>query len=100
MRIIPVFKYAAEGGKKGKHKWEDKVPCDNNKVFLFQLNFYGLVLILWENQEINSQGTNIYGANNAVRTTGVTENYVGRLGPRRAQNIFSLNSRWIKVSLS
>lgn len=43
------------------------------KLSLLPFCFYALFLILKENQEINTQGTNIQKNNNVVRSTGITE---------------------------
>ena len=46
------------------------------KLFLLQLHFYALFLILKENQEMNLQGTNIQKNNNVVQSTGITNIYI------------------------
>lgn len=61
------------------------------KLSLLPFCFYALFLILKENQEINTQGTNIQKNNNVVRSTGVTEKKYIRVSAFKESEYFELN---------
>ena len=61
-------------GDKWKYKCEKMMyTMETIKLSLFQFCLYVLFMILKENQEINTQGTNIQKNNSVVRSTGITE---------------------------
>lgn len=61
------------------------------KLSLLPFCFYALFLILKENQETNTQGTNIQKNNNVVRSTGITEKKNIRVSAFKESEYFEVN---------